>query len=149
MYVRQMLVSDVDRVYEIACLSLEESYVREVFLYFIAGWSRGQLVVLDDLGYIIGFLSGAKITPEKATILLFAVDQRYRKKGAGSRMMEEFRARALMEGMQYIQLEVKEANAAATSFYKKAGFTIADRLENFYQDGCAAVRMIRSVHRNS
>lgn len=149
MYVRQMLVSDIDRVYEVACMSLEESYLREVFIYFTAGWPGGQLVAVDDLGYIAGFLTGARLTSDKATIALLAVDPRYRGKGSGGRLLEEFRARTSMEGMHYIQLEVRETNTAALSFYKKAGFAPIAFLEDFYQDGCTAVRMMRSVHMNA
>ena len=149
MFVRQMFTSDVDRVYEIACLSLEEKYVREIFLYFMGGWPAGQLVAVDDLGYVIGFLSGARLASGKATIPLFAVDPRHRKKGAGARLMEEFRMRALMDGIQYIQLEVRDTNAGAIAFYKRAGFVVVAYEDDFYSSGAAAVRMMRCVQGNS
>ncbi|MCL1811753.1 MAG: GNAT family N-acetyltransferase [Methanomassiliicoccaceae archaeon] len=149
MYVRQMTVSDIDRAFEIACLSLEERYLKEVFHFFISGWPGGQLVAVDDVGHVIGFLSGARLTPDKATVPLFAVDHRYRGKGIGSRLMEEFRLRASIDGKQYIQLEVKGTSAAAISFYKKAGFTPIAYLEGFYQDGTDGVRMLRSVRGDS
>jgi len=149
MFVRQMLLSDVDRVYEIACVSLEERYVREVFLYFIGGWPAGQLVAVDGLGYVVGFLSGAKLSPDKATIQLFAADPKHRKKGVGARLMEEFRMRALMDGMQYIQLEVRDTNADAIAFYKKMGFIVIEYMDEFYSSGSAAVRMMRCVQWNS
>jgi ribosomal-protein-alanine N-acetyltransferase len=77
------------------------------------------------------------------------VDRRYRGKGVGSRMMEEFKIRAYMDGKQYIQLEVRETNTAAVSFYKKMGFTATEYLENFYQNGSDAVRMLRSIRGDS
>jgi len=149
MFIRQMLVSDIDRVYGIACLSLREEYAREVFFFFISGWPAGQLVAVDDIGEVIGFLSGARLTPDKVTILLFAVSPRHRRAGAGSRLMEEFRIRALMDGKQYIQLEVRDSNTDAASFYRKMGFTAVEYLDNFYNDGGNAVRMMCSALMNA
>ncbi|MCL2296259.1 MAG: GNAT family N-acetyltransferase [Methanomassiliicoccaceae archaeon] len=149
MFVRQMLVSDIDRVYEIACQSLDELYVREVFFFFINGWPTGQLVVVTDAGEVVGFLSGARLTSDKAAIPLFAVIPRHRRAGAGSRMMEEFRIRTMMDGMHYIQLEVRDSNASAVAFYKKMGFSAVEYLDSFYNDGGNAVRMICRVRGNA
>ncbi|MDR2698945.1 MAG: GNAT family N-acetyltransferase [Candidatus Methanoplasma sp.] len=149
MFVRQMLFSDVDRVYEIVCRSLEEGYLREVFLYFIGGWPSGQLVAVNEFGQVVGFLSGARLDQDKASVPLFAVDPAYRKKGVGTRLMEEFSLQVLMDGMQYIQLEVKDTNAGAIAFYKKAGFYPVAYLDGFYNGGGNAVRMVRSAQGNS
>jgi len=149
MYVRQMLVSDIDRVYEIACLSLDEEYLREVFFYFISGWPSGQLVAVTQIGEVIGFLLGARLSSDKVTIPLFAVLPKHRNAGAGRKLMEEFRIRAMMDGKQYIQLEVKDSNVGAVTLYKKTGFAPIEYLENFYSDGGTAVRMICGVRRNA
>ncbi|MCL2032479.1 MAG: GNAT family N-acetyltransferase [Methanomassiliicoccaceae archaeon] len=149
MLVRQMTVSDIDSVYEIADKSLGERYVREVFLLFINGWPGGQLIAADDLGNVIGFLSGARLPQDKASIQIFAVDPRRRREGVGSRLLEEFRFRTSMDGRHYIQLEVKEENTGAISFYEKRGFTAIAYLEEFYYDGGSALRMMCSVRGNS
>jgi ribosomal-protein-alanine N-acetyltransferase len=89
------------------------------------------------------------INPDKVTIPLFAVDPRYRNAGTGSKLMEEFKTRLIMEGKRYIQLEVKEVNTAAISFYKKRGFFTIEYLDNFYNDGSNAVKMICNVYTRS
>lgn len=149
MYVRQMLVSDIDRVYSIACMSLDELYVREVFFFFMKGWPAGQLVAVSDIGEVIGFLSGARLTSDKVTIPLFAVAPGYRRTGAGSRLMEGFRACVMMDGKHYIQLEVRESNKNAISFYEKMGFTVIEFLDGFYNDSGSAVRMMCGVYKNA
>jgi len=149
MYVRQMLVSDIDRVYDIACMSLDEAYVREVFFFFIKGWPAGQLVAVSDVGEIIGFLSGARLTNDKVTIPLFAVAPGHRRAGAGSKLMEGFRTCAMMDGRHYIQLEVRDSNKNAISFYEKIGFTVIEHLDGFYNDGGNAVRMMCGIYRNA
>lgn len=149
MFIRQMLVSDANRTHEIARMSLDEEYAREIFVFFINGWSAGQLVAVSDFGEVVGFLSGARLTSEKATISLFAIAPSYRRMGVGSRLMEEFRIRAMMDGKRYIQLEVKDSNTSAVSFYIKMGFVAVERLSHFYNDGGNAVRMICDIRRNT
>ncbi|AIZ56612.1 ribosomal-protein-alanine N-acetyltransferase [Candidatus Methanoplasma termitum] len=143
-----MQVSDIEGAYEILCSSLDEIFVKEVFFLFITGWPSGQLVAVNEFGDIAGFLSGARLTTDKSTISLFAVDPRYRKKGVGRRLMEEFRIRSMMDGRHNIQLELRDSNKIAAEFYKKMGFVPIEYLENFYNDGGNAVRMICSVYRS-
>jgi len=146
MMVRQMLPSDIDRVYEIACLSLDEFYEKEVFWFFMSGWPAAQLVAVNEVGEVIGFLSGARLTADKVTIPVFAVDRRYRNQGVGGRLFEEMRMRTMMDGRQYIQLEVRESSVEAVSFYRKRGFITVEYLDHFYKDGSSAFRMVRSVY---
>gem|GEM_PF-237471 len=144
--IRQMLSSDIDRVHEIAIFSLNELYEKEVFWFFMSGWPAGQLVAVNEVGEIIGFLSGARLTADKVTIPMFAVDRNHRNKGVGSKLFEELRMRSMMDGKQYIQLEVGESSEEAVSFYRKHGFIVVDFLDRYYKDGTNAFRMIRSVY---
>lgn len=148
MIVRRMDISDVAGVYDIACRSLDESYVQEVFFLFINTWPSGQLVASDPTGKITGFISGSIISSDRVTIMLFAVDNEYRGMGIGDRLFEEFRMNTIMSGKRYIQLEVRDSNVNAISFYRKRGFTEIELIENFYNDGGNAVRMVRHVNGN-
>jgi ribosomal-protein-alanine N-acetyltransferase len=147
MMVRQMTASDVDRVFDIANRSLEEKYIGEVFLLFMNLWPAGQIVAADELGNVIGFISGSRASFDKASIQVFAVDRKHRGRGAGSRLLDEFKFRAAMEGMHFIQLEVKD-DAAAVSFYEKKGFAAIAFMDDFYNSGAGAVRMMCSLRGN-
>jgi len=143
-----MTSSDVDRVFDIAYRSLDEKYLREVFLLFMNLWPAGQLTAVDDMGNVIGFLSGTRVSSDKASIQIFAVDRMHRNKGVGSRILEEFKFRAAMDGMHFIQLEVKGEDTAAVTFYEKKGFSTIAYLDNFYNSGAGAVRMMCSLRGN-
>ena len=149
MIIRQMTTSDIGRVYEIACGSLDEGYVQEVFFLFMNAWPSGQLVAVDVFGNIVGFLSGSRLTGDSVTISLFAVDHRNRGKGIGGRLLEDFKLRTAMDGRHYIKLEVRDTNSHALSFYEKKGFTRLQYLENFYNNGGNAIRMICAVRGNA
>jgi len=147
--IRRMRSSDIDQVYNIACLSLDEYYVLEVFSFFMAEWPSGQLVSCDPVGNIIGFICGSQLTSDKASILMFAVDPRCRNMGIGSELLQEFRRVASMDRKRIIQLEVRPSNANAISFYEKKGFHVSEQLPNFYNNGGNAFRMVSFVLNSS
>ncbi|MCL2148964.1 MAG: GNAT family N-acetyltransferase, partial [Methanomassiliicoccaceae archaeon] len=74
---------------------------------------------------------------------------RRRREGAGGALLEEFRFRAYMEGKRLVQLEVRESNSEAVSFYSRRGFAPVARLDGFYTDGSRALRMVCPVLRDS
>jgi Acetyltransferases len=147
--IRRMKSSDIDSVYNIACLSLDEYYLPEVFSFFMEEWPSGQLVSYDPVGNVTGFICGSQLTSEKVSILMFAVNPRYRKRGIGSELLREFRMVASMERKRIIQLEVRPSNANALSFYEKKGFHISEQLPNFYNNGGNALRMVSFVLNSS
>ncbi|MDR1690742.1 MAG: GNAT family N-acetyltransferase [Candidatus Methanoplasma sp.] len=149
MLIRQMTARDIDRAYEIACRSLEESYAKDVLLYFMSQWPAGQLVAVSRTGDIVGFISGARLTTDKVSIQLFAVEHEYRNAGVGSRLIDEFKAQTVIDGKHYIQLEMRCADTYAASFYKNKGFSIIEHLKGFYSDGGDATRMMCDIKRDT
>ena len=147
--IRRMRSSDVDSVYNISCLSLDEYYVPDVFSFFMAEWPSGQLVSCDPVGNVTGFICGSQLTSDKASILMFAVNPRHRNMGIGSELLQEFRMVTSMERKRIIQLEVRPSNFGAISFYEKKGFHISDQLPNFYNNGGNALRMVSFVLNSS
>jgi len=144
MEIRIMRETDASGAYSVMVSSLDEYYAPEVVQYFLMQWPAGQIVACDFSGRIIGYLAGARLGPGRASVSLFCVDPAYRSKGIGSMMLSRFRQSAMMEGIGTIQLEVKENNASAIRFYTRNGFTVTERLERFYNDGSAGVRMVSS-----
>jgi len=144
MEIRIMRETDAQGAYSLMVSSLDEYYAPEVVQYFLMQWPSGQIVACDFSGRVIGYLAGARLGPGRASVSLFCVDPAYRSRGIGSMMLARFRQAAMMEGIGTIQLEVKENNASAIRFYTRNGFTVVERLERFYNDGSAGVRMISS-----
>lgn len=145
MEIRVMRETDGPQVYSVICESLDEYFLPETITYFRMQWPSGQIVASDFAGRIVGYLAGARLPNGRASVHLFAVSSGYRGRGIGSQLLARFRQSAAMEGYAEIQLEVKESNAAAFRFYSKRGFVPAERLESFYNDGSAGIRMVGSA----
>lgn len=74
-----------------------------------------------------------RITGDEAEILNLAVDSRQRRRGIGSRLMEEMIEACKAAGVRTIFLEVRESNSGARNFYSGMGFTEAGRRGRYYR----------------
>lgn len=61
------------------------------------------------------------------------VDEPYRGKGIGSRMLSELLQKGKQMGIEAFTLEVRKSNEAAISLYEKAGFITEGIRKNFYE----------------
>jgi len=115
---------------------------------FGEAWTRSQcagilpmtgvlLVVARELSSseVVGFFLSRTVADE-SELLLLAVDPRRHRQGVGSRLLEEFMARARNQGLIRVHLEVRDGNPAV-EMYRGAGFHPIGRRRNYYraQDG--------------
>ncbi|MCQ2070723.1 MAG: GNAT family N-acetyltransferase [archaeon] len=149
MEIRVMRPGDENGAYSVMYHSLDQYFTQDVIGYFMMQWPAGQIVALDFTGRVIGYLAGARLQNRKASIHLFCVDSQYRGRGIGSSMLQRFRQAAIMEGLGTIQLEVRDTNVSAISFYRRHGFVTTENLPGFYNDGGDGIRMELSLFRNA
>jgi ribosomal protein S18 acetylase RimI-like enzyme len=147
--IRQMRHEDISHVYTITCCSLDQYYTPDVFNFFLIQWPAGQLVACDLTGKVVGYLSGAILAGNRASVSLFAVDRIHRHMGVGNQLLEVFKTACIMSGCGVIQLEVRESNTDAIQFYQKRGFIETEHIYDFYTDHGNAVRMTLVLNRNS
>jgi ribosomal-protein-alanine N-acetyltransferase len=90
---------------------------------------------------------------EEAEILNLAVLGTRRRRGTGSRLMEDVIAACKAAGVRKIFLEVRESNEAARNFYSRMGFTEAGRRRQYYrqpaEDALVLMRKVESVSKKS
>ncbi len=100
-------------------------------------------IVAEQDGEICGYLLGTLLMDE-ARILLIAVKDESRRKGVGTRLVNEYvdsiRGRASM-----VRLEVRSSNLAAQTFYFKMGFRFIAMVYNYYRNGDNAYIMARPM----
>jgi len=87
-----------------------------------------------------------RMMADEAEILNLAVDSRVRRRGMGSRLIEDAMAALKAAGIKKIFLEVRESNEAARSFYARMGFTEARRRRDYYREPAEdAFVLVRTV----
>jgi len=90
------------------------------------------LRVAEEEGILFGLIA-FRITADEAEILNLAVDSGRRRRGMGSRLIEDVIAACKAAGVGRIFLEVRDSNQAARSLYTRMGFTEVGRRREYYR----------------
>lgn len=139
---RRMELTDSITVFSLMNRNLDGSFSLDVIEYFIMMWPEGQLVATDPVGNIIGALCSTPIDKRRASITLFAVDERYRDRGIGTSLFEKFRVCCFMQGYSEIQLELRTSNRRAHGLYTRWGFVDKEEVRDLYGPGQDGIRML-------
>lgn len=127
---------------DLANRSMSESYDQKVIIDAYRKWPEGFIISLDGK-MLTGFLAGSKYMRTEARILLLAVEEKYRRHGIGSLLINNFMERCRQMGFMSIRLEVRTDNSAAINFYRRHGFSITATMPYYYSDLSDAFQMWR------
>lgn len=146
---RGMTIADAPSVFAMLSDNLDGAFSLDVIEYFIMMWPEGQFVAEDVTGRIVGALCGNRMSETRASIPLFAVSQKYRNQGIGTRLYESFRTRCHMSGFTEIQLELRTTNKDAFRLYTRWGFSVFEEVPSLYGPGQNGFRMLVRIGRVS
>ncbi len=68
-----------------------------------------------------------------------------RGQGVGKALLEALERDGRKRGCERMTLEVRADNRVALGLYRRAGFRLACWLDDYYEDGCAAWRMVKAL----
>jgi ribosomal-protein-alanine N-acetyltransferase len=118
----------------------DNAWPREQFLDYFRHAERSMFLVasLNDriVGYLLTFVRG-----DYADVDSLAVLPRYRRKGIGKALMQRSIALLRRRGFETVYLNVREDNETAIQLYESLGFRKARRINEYFEDGAAALRM--------
>lgn len=140
-------LKDFEQIYEIEQACFAEPYTREQLMYEFSENPLNKILVAYDENKIVGFVD-YMITFNSATISQIAVLPNYRKKGLGSKLLEEMEKsfpKEIDDVVETITLEVRESSINAISFYKKNGYENVVIKKHYYKNGENAVYMIKRL----
>lgn len=138
---------DLTRINEIEVVSFTDPWPSSFFTY-IHGKAPDLFLVAEEdeeiVGYVIGELrevmfSGVSHKSSIGHILNIAVDEGWRNRGIGTRLIEEIENRFRRMGATRVTLEVRESNATARSFYLRRDFAEIGRVRAYYPDEDAVI----------
>ena len=76
---------------------------------------------------------------DEAQINYFSIDQKYRRKGYGSCLMNHLIIHCMNINLKKLILEVSESNSIADKFYTSFKFINVGKRKNYYKDGSDAI----------
>lgn len=92
-----------------------------------------QFVAQDSSGCVIGWCC-CRVFPPEAELLKIAVDQKLRKRGVGTVLLNHLFNELKNSLVSLLFLEVRAANQTALEFYWKNGFKSVGRRPGYYND---------------
>ena len=145
--VRPFRREDLNRVNEIEAASFRDSWPERFFTYvherapdlFLVAVYGGKIA-----GYVVGemreiMFSGIPHRFNMGHIMNIAVDTSHRRRGLGTRLMEEIESRFRERNATKVTLEVRESNTSARSFYQSRGYEETGRVRAYYPDEDAVI----------
>jgi ribosomal-protein-alanine N-acetyltransferase len=135
---------DLFDVVRLANRCLNENYDGGLFLQLGDLYPDGFIVAEGPEG-IMGFLLGVVERAYEARILILAVDERYRKRGVGTRLCSLFEDRFRKNGIRRINLEVRVTNLSAIRLYEGLGYERRRLIPHYSADGEDAYLMSKLI----
>jgi [ribosomal protein S18]-alanine N-acetyltransferase len=136
--IRPMMVSDLERVMEIAAsLADAPHWPRAAYVASLApGAPRRRLAIVarsDEIGEVIGFAI-ANLAPPQAEVESVAVEASAQRRGVGKELMLALRNGLRSAGVTEVTLEVRASNLPALALYRSLGYAKAGRRLGYYAD---------------
>jgi diamine N-acetyltransferase len=109
-------------------LNMKWTFSEKAENYFKELIEEGTIWVAEDNNKVIGYLAGRiKEKPTYATKTLaeldnFYIDEEYRRKGIGKKLVEEFKKDCILRGIEEIKVTASYKNINAREFYKNNNF---------------------------
>jgi len=129
---REATDADVNAITAIEALSFKTPWTYDMILSEMRE-SLSTFVVAVSGDTVIGYYGFLHISDE-LHILNVAVTPDFRRKGVGTLMMADLKARAVSLSARAITLEVRESNHVAKRLYERVGFVLAGVRPRYYMD---------------
>jgi ribosomal protein S18 acetylase RimI-like enzyme len=146
--IQRVTIEDLERLCEIEkeCFALE-AFSKEQLIYLLGSPNSLSLKALVDneiAGFTIGVIE--KRNKIKAGhIFTLDVASKYRRKGVGQQLLQEFERILRERGGVRCQLEVRADNVAALELYHKNEYVKVEQLKNYYQQGIDGIRLKKAL----
>jgi ribosomal-protein-alanine N-acetyltransferase len=113
-----------------SCFPAGISYSKTTLRYFLTIRSADCVVAVED-AKIGGFIVSEE-NPPLAHIITLDVEERHRRSGVGTALLEKIEANLAARGVRSILLETATTNEAAVAFWQRHGYRIEATLRRYY-----------------
>ncbi len=131
--IREMILDDIDEIYEIEKRSFSMPWSKSSFYQEISDNLVAHYYVIGVNNNLIGYIGIWKILDE-GHITNVAIDPDYRGKGYSKQLVSYALDEMEKLEVRRFTLEVRETNIIAQKLYSKFGFSVEGRRKKYYTD---------------
>lgn len=128
------------------CFTNGDSYNKHTFNYLLnepITLSYRAVTPSDELAAFIFAMTNNNGAAHLTTI---GVAPEHRRRGLARRLLEHLERALREKGIGTIMLEVRVGNTVAQALYRTAGFTVVQRINNYYNNGEDCFLMMKSLN---
>ena len=138
--IRESRLDDLDSLVELEQLCFEHERFHRRQLRYLLTIAQGKVLVYERAGQVSGALILSwRRNSSVARITSIAVRPAYRGQGIGTVLVSQAENLARARGLKKLNLEVRQDNQKAISFYEGHGYTRVSLQPDYYGDGMAGI----------
>jgi len=137
-------LKEVMRV-NLRCFKKGENYTKHTFSFLLSEPTTLSYRVSTSADEIVGFIF---VMTNQGTghITTIGVAPEHRRRRLAQKMLQHAEKALKNREIATVSLEVRVSNIAAQSLYRARGYTIVQRLNNYYNNGEDAFLMVKSIY---
>lgn len=140
---RSIKLADLPEICNIESLCFtQDRFNKRQFKYLITQ-AKAMHFAASAEGKVCAYCIVLIRNPSLLRVYAIAVAPSMARKGVGSLLLQTLEAQARKKGFLKIILEVRADNIQAQRFYRKHGYQTFATYNSYYQDACAAIRMVK------
>ena len=137
-------LKEVMRV-NLRCFRKGENYTKHTFSYLLTEPATLGYRVSTPHEEVVGFIF-AMTAQGTGHITTIGVVPEHRRRGLAEKLLARCENALQKREIATVSLEVRVSNIAAQSLYRGLGYTIVQRLNNYYNNGEDAFMMVKSLY---
>jgi ribosomal-protein-alanine N-acetyltransferase len=129
----------------IRCFRNGENYNKHTFKYLLTQPHALGYMARTAADDMVGFVLLIRNDDGTAHITTVGVAPEHRRRGIAERLIEHVDVALKQRGVSTVVLEVRVGNFPAQNLYRRAGYTVVQRMQRYYHNGEDGFLMMKSL----
>ena len=127
------------------CFKDGENYTKHTFSYLMSEPNTLSFKTVTADNEIVGFVFVMVNTNGAAHLTTICIAPEHRRRRLAERLLDHMDNALRNRGINTVMLEVRVGNVPAQNLYRRVGYTIVQRIENYYSNGEDCFLMMKSL----
>ena len=127
------------------CFREGENYTKHTFAYLLnePNCLSYRLITADE--NLVGFIFIMMSEDGAGHITTIGIAPEHRRRGLAHKLLDHAENALRMRDIRTVRLEVRAGNDAAQNLYRRRGYAVVQRLENYYNNGESGFLMVKAL----
>jgi ribosomal-protein-alanine N-acetyltransferase len=145
--IRPLMVDHLNEVLRlnVRCFKNGENYTKHTFAYLLNEPRTLSFRAVTPDEQIVGFVFVMVNDAGAGHLTTIGVAPEHRRRGVGAQLLAHTEQALKKRGFATVVLEVRVSNVGAQELYRKYGYSVVQRIENYYVNGEGCFLMVKSL----